>query len=105
MLDSVPCLACVSEHEMLAIMVGILALAMNKTVAEAMADGACFACMSRKQMMQALVVLMGNNLLGERNTAEEVIEMTHCLNCAPDHQLLAAILQMLCSITIAPTQN
>ena len=97
MIDSSPCLSCLSEHEMLAVIVALIALATEKTTAEVMSDSACFTCLSRKQMLQALVTKLGNDLLGERHTVQEVIDSYHCLVCVPDQQLLAAILQQLCA--------
>lgn len=106
LLASSPCLACLSEHEMLAVIVGLMSLAAGKTVAEAMSDSACFNCLSRKQMLHALVTKLGNDLLGERYTVQEVIEQYHCLVCASDQQLLASILQMLCAdFTISAQQQ
>lgn len=96
MLESTPCVACLSEHEMLAVIVGILSLAAGKTVASAMEDSACFTCMSDKQLLQALVVKLGNDVLGERYTVQEVVDQFHCLVCATDKQLKASIMQLLC---------
>lgn len=106
LLASTPCLKCLSEHEMLAVIVGILAIGVGKTNAEAMSDSACFTCMSRKQMLQAIVTILGNQLLGDEHTPQEVVDTYHCLVCATDTQLLAAILQMLCSdVSISLTQR
>lgn len=96
-MNSEPCLQCLSEKELLAALVGILALALDKTFNQALTESACFTCMSEKQMLQAFVTLMGNYLLGENNTAADVVEQMHCLVCAPRHQLLAASLYLLCS--------
>lgn len=106
LLASTPCLQCLSEHEYLAVIVGIMAISAGKTTAEAMTDSNCFACgMSRKQMLQAVVTILGNQLLGERYSAQDVVDSYHCLVCATDTQLLAAILQMLCNdITLSVSQ-
>lgn len=82
---------------MLAVLVAILAMTVNKTVAEVMADSACFNCMSKKQMLQALVTIFGNELLGENATAQEVIDEMHCLVCVDEHKLMAALLQLICN--------
>lgn len=106
LLASTPCLSCLSEHDMLAVIVGIFAVALDKTIPEIMDEGACFSCMSKKQMLQALATILGNQLLGEEHTAQEVIDEMHCLVCVPDQQLLAAILRMFCYyLTITPTQR
>lgn len=97
LLKSTPCVACLSEHELLAVIVGILSLAASKTVAEAMSDSACFTCLSDKQLLQALVVKIGNDALGEEHTVSEVVDQFHCLVCATPKQLKAAIIQLLCA--------
>lgn len=97
LLDSVPCLKCLSEKELQAVLVGILALALDKTFDEALEESACFTCMSEKQMLEAVVILMGNALLGEDATAADVVEQMHCLVCASRKQLLAAIVYLLCT--------
>lgn len=105
LLASTPCLKCLSEHEMIAVIVALMALAAGKTIPEVMSDGACFTCLSDKEMLQALVTKLGNDLLGERYTVQDVIDTYHCLVCAPDKQLRAAILQMLCAdFTVSLTQ-
>ena len=103
LLASTPCLACLSEKQMLSAIVGINAIAMTQAVPDALEASTCFMCMSKKQMLQALVTILGNQLLGERNSAQEVIDATKCIECASEKQLLAAILWQLCNgFTIAP---
>lgn len=97
LLDSSPCLACLSEHEMLAALVGVLALAAGKTAAETMDESKCFTCLSDKQLLQALITKIGNDALGEGNTVQDVIDTFHCLVCATPKQLKAALIQQLCA--------
>lgn len=105
LLASSPCLKCLSEHEMLAVIVGLMGLAAGKANATIMSDSACFTCMSRKEMLQALVTKLGNDLLSDRYTVQEVIDQYHCLVCATDQQLLAAIMQLLCAdLTVSVSQ-
>lgn len=93
LLGSVPCLQCVSEKELLAALVGILATAQSKTGAEALSESACFKCVSRKEMLQMLVTMMGNELVGEAGLAT-VISEYKCLSCADEKTLLAAALYL-----------
>lgn len=97
LLASTPCLACISEKDMLAVIVGIVALNQAKTIAEVMEESVCFRCMSRKQMLQALVTILGSNLLGEGSGAGDVIDDIRCLQCESEHNLLAAILYQFCT--------
>lgn len=85
---------------MLAVLVGIIAIANGKTVAQVMADSACYACLSKKQMLQALVTIAGNNQLGENTTPQEVIDEMHCLICADEKHLLAALLYLTCNYDV-----
>lgn len=103
---SSPCLQCLSEKELWAVIVAILALGAGKTLPQAVEDGACFNCMSRKQMLQALVTLLGNDILGESISAQTVIDQMHCLVCAPESQLMAAALKLWCdNYTFTLDQN
>lgn len=98
LLASTPCLKCLSEHEMLAVLVGILAIQAGKDIPTVMEESACFRCMSKKEMLQAIVTIAGNELLGEVHTPSEVVEQYHCLVCASDKELQAALLKLLCSL-------
>lgn len=99
LLDSTPCLKCLSEHELLAVLVGILAIQAGKDVPTVMDESACFRCMSKKETLQAMVTIAGNGLLGEGRSAADVVESYHCLVCANDVQLRAALLKLLCNLT------
>ena len=81
---------------MLAALVGVLALASGGTAATAMEDAACLTCLSDKQILQAIVTKVGNDVLGERYTVQDVIDAFHCLVCATPKQLKAALIQQLC---------
>lgn len=95
-LASTPCVACLSEKELLAALVAIIAVSKSKTLKQVLEDSACFTCMSDKQLLQAIVVIFGNGLLGETHTIQEVIDEMHCLVCASDKQLKASLVQLLC---------
>jgi hypothetical protein len=99
LMASNPCLACLSEKELLAALVGIFAIAHDLTIADILRNSACYTCLSKKQMLQALVTITGNNLLGESRTVPDVIAMIKCLECSNDKQLLAALLYLVCNDT------
>lgn len=106
LLASSPCLQCVSESDLVAALVGILASAADKTVAEVLEDSACFKCLSEKEMLQALVTVLGNQFIGDREGGvAEVVEDYKCLRCVPKHTLYAAIIYLICTfdqLTIEP---
>lgn len=98
LIASSPCIACVSESEMLATMVGIAALSADRSIADIMKDSACFSCLSKKQMLQALVTILGSDLLGERYTQAQILDEMRCIRrCSNEKQLLSALLYLLCN--------
>ena len=104
LMKSVPCLPCLSVHEMLAALVGIMALAAGKTVPQVMESSKCWKCLNEKQILQAVVTIFGNQLLGARHTPADVAALTNCLKCVSDKELLAALSQLLCAeVTLTPT--
>lgn len=97
LLASNPCIACLSEKEMLAVLVGIIAVQASLPLADVMKDSACFTCMSKKQMLHSLVTIFGSEILGAGNSAQTVIDEMHCLVCATDQQLYAALTYLICT--------
>jgi hypothetical protein len=56
-------------------------------------------------MLQAAVSIIGNGVLGERSSAQDVIDEYHCLVCATDKALWAALLKLVCdagTFTVQP---
>ena len=97
LIASSPCLACLSEKEMIGALVGIAAISAEVEIPAVLKASACFDCLSKKQMLQALVTIAGNDLLGEETTPQEVIDDIVCLECAGEKKLLAALLYLLCN--------
>jgi len=100
LMASNPCLACLSEKELLAALVGIFAISEDLTIAQMLKSSACYKCLSKKQMLQALVTISGNNMLGESRTVPDVIAMIKCLECSDEKSLLAALLWFICNSTV-----
>ena len=100
LLASNPCLACLSEKELLAALVGIFAISADLTIANVLKNSACYTCLSKKQMLQALVTITGNNLLGQERTVPDVITNIRCLECSNEKQLFAALLYLICNVTV-----
>jgi hypothetical protein len=98
LIAAVPCLACLSDNEMLAVLVGILATAADVDQTTLLTSSACYTCLSKKQMLQALVTIAGSDLLGPENTPDTILEQVKCLRqCSNEKQLLAALLSLLCN--------
>lgn len=91
-----PCFECLSEKELLAVLVFVFVTANRSNIAQALVDSACFTCMSKKQMLQSLVSLLANTYLSGQ-TIDQIKEEMKCLECASDNQLRAALLQQFCT--------
>lgn len=99
LLEKYSCLACLSEHELLAVITLAMAQASRtyeSGVASLLADSACYTCLSKKQMLQAGAAIIGNMGLSD-HTVPEIVELIKCLQCASDRTLWAAILFLLCT--------
>ena len=98
-----PCLACYSELELLAALVAIGVIASGdygqhgENIGQLMKDSACFTCISKKQMLQILVELMGEQWLDEFDV-QDVLKLLRCLRCSNQKQLMAAFLFLLCKL-------
>lgn len=104
LMASSPCLACFSDKELLVALVAILIAAKGTTVDQVMKDSACFTCLTKKQMKQGFVTIMGNELLGEASSQDAILALMRCLRCANDTQLNAAALYLICQLTISTGQ-
>lgn len=108
LLDTFPCLACLSEKELLAVMVYTLSTqtdySLPDDVPELMRDSACYACMSDKEMLQATAAMQASLFL-EGKTVEEVRDTVKCLICATPKQLKAAMTLLLCQSALSQFMN
>lgn len=98
-----PCLNCLSDKELLGVLVGILIQANDTTVKAALQKSACFTCLTRKQMKQGLVTIM-NEGLGGATTLSKAVAMLSSLRNVDETRLNATALYLLCQlrITIPP---
>lgn len=96
LIDTNPCFQCLSEKELLAVLVFVFVTANQSNIAQALVDSACFTCMSKKQMLQAVVSILANTYLSGQ-TIDEIKQEMKCLECASDNQLRAALLQQFCA--------
>lgn len=96
LIDTNPCLNCISEKELMAVLMYAFAHANDHTVAEALQNGACLTCLSKKQRLAAWVTIIANELLSDM-TVPEIIEAIKCLECASDTQLQASLLAEACA--------
>lgn len=102
----IPCLSCLSEKELLTVLVFILASADSYSLPtdtnQLLADSACFTCLSDKQLFQALITAVANEFLRESLTVEEGAAAVKCLQCANPKQLKAALVYLLCQLFSTP---
>jgi hypothetical protein len=104
LLASNPCLDCYGEVELLAALVGVLAMNAGTSIPQLAEDASCFKCMSKKQFLQAFVTIVGNQVLGERYSAQDVIDQYHCLTCYSELELKAMLLSLICALTVTVEQ-
>ena len=97
LLKASPCLICLSEHDLLAIIVVALAQA-SQTYADDTAlllkDSVCYTCLSKKQMLVGFTAMVANQGLNGL-TQSEIMEKIKCLQCASPQQLRAAFLYLI----------
>lgn len=97
LLKAKPCLSCLSEHELMAVLV--LALAQkNDTYAnnlpKLMTDSVCYTCMSKKQLLEAFTAMVVNQALNGKTTSQ-LVALTKCIRCAKPQQLRAALVYLI----------
>lgn len=105
LLEDYKCLACLSEKELLAVLV----LVANQLIGtynlpeeldDLFSDSACFTCLSDKQKFQAIISAM-STVAYERSgkTIDEVRDEIKCMLCAPPGVLKGAAVLLLCQLT------
>lgn len=97
LLDTYPCLACLSESELKAVIVVALAEQLRLTTDEILENSACFKCLSKKQMLQAATAIIGNEYLSDM-TVSAIREKIKCLLCANPDAVNAALTYGLCRL-------
>ena len=101
LLKLAPCLACLSDHELLALLVYAMAQESStyaNSTANVVKDSNCLTCMSKKQLLQAMVSLIGFEFLRGMSVATARNKIK-CLTCLSDHRLEAAFVYLLCDYT------
>ena len=92
-----PKLGVMSETENLAVAVQVLADTLGLSANQIINESACFACMSEKDMLQALVTKLVADL------GSGVVPAIPALQNLPQKPLMAAIVYGLCKCTITKT--
>lgn len=100
--NAIPCLQCLSEQELMDVLVFILASAAGYSLPtdtnKVMSDSACFTCLNDKQLMQAAITAIGYEYLERNFTEAEGAAAIKCLRCANPKQLKAAVVYLLCKL-------
>lgn len=110
-----PCLACLSEKDLLAVLVYSMAQVTNENadpdvnysanMPRLLADSACWMCLSKKQMLQALVGMMANLFVAGKTVAQ-LRDAIKCMQCGSQKQLQAAFMFLFCTeFQIVPTET
>lgn len=101
-LEKFKCLECGSESQLLLVL--LLALAKNRHAGytmpddtnQLMQDSACWACLSDKQLLQAVVSTVSEWV--EDEDWQPLVEEARCIQCANPKQIKAAIAFLICKI-------
>lgn len=101
LLETYSCLQCLSEKELLAVLVLALSDNAGETVTETLENSACYTCLSDKQKVQAITAIFGDTFLS-RYTVTEIRENIKCLLCATPAQMKAALVYLLCQYFESP---
>lgn len=97
LVSHIPCLNCLSDKELLAVLLYIFVQANGHTVTQALTNGACFNCLGeKKQRLVALITVLSDYFL-RGVSVPTMIEQMKCLECAPDSQITAALLSEICT--------
>ena len=88
-----PCLNCVSEKRLKAIIVYVMRNSVGLSLPDLTAKSACFMCMSRKDMLEALTAMIANQLL-PGVTGRNLAALVPCKICDSDKQLEAMMLYL-----------
>jgi len=95
-LETFKCLSCLSESDLLKVMLVVLADASTSgytlpgDTAQLLEDSACWACLSDKQLLQAQVSALAEDI-ETGTTLEEFRNKIKCLLCAQPKQIRAAV--------------
>lgn len=107
-LSTYKCLACLSTTELLMLLVVILADAggtytLPDDLSTLMQDAACWGCLSDKQLLQASVSALAQDIEADA-TLDEIRAKIACLKCANPGQIKSAIAMLICqnSSTLTP---
>lgn len=102
-LKQYPCLQCLSEKELKAVLVLALAEAVSDTVPEILEASKCLTCLSPKQRLQSLVSILGGVYLSG-STVTEIREDIKCLICGSDTMIDSALLYEICKLFTSLSQ-
>ena len=109
LLNTFPCLQCYSKTELKQVLVMLLAelsesYEMPGSTNQVMKDSACFTCLSEKQLLQAMVSTLAQQVGWESTDFNDIKDKIKCLNCANPKQIDAAITYLVCLNTTVITQ-
>lgn len=106
LLSQIPCLACLSEKDLQAVLLYILSTQTDYSLPDDLKtliqDSSCVACFSKKEMLQTIISALANEFVtGE--TIPEIRDSMKCLQCATPQQIQAAITYLIIQVfTMSP---
>lgn len=92
-----PCLNCLSDKLLWAIIMYAFATQNNRTTAESLANSACYNCLGdQKQFLVSLVTIFADEFLAGVSV-DDIIDNIKCLDCTSEKQIKSALLYEICS--------
>ena len=100
LMDTYKCLKCLSDSELLALFVIILAdqegtYTLPDDLDLLLKDAACFTCLGDRQLLQAGIAAMANDIEADA-TVPELREKIKCLLCAPPRVIKGLLAYITC---------
>ena len=93
LLNAKPCLMCLSEKELKAIIVHAMRTVAGLTLAQTNLNASCYGCLSKKQMLAILTELITNQLV-PGVSVHDLLKEVRCSACGSEKQIEAAMLYL-----------
>lgn len=97
-----PCMECLTEKELLAVIVYILTVKGNYDLSEdldqLMIDSACQACLTDKQMLQVITAMLAYWAGLQNSSMSDIRADVKCLLCAEPRKVKGLLVYLICQL-------
>ena len=102
LLNIYPCMECLTEKELFAVIVYILAYKagydLSEDLNDLMSDSACQSCMTDKQMMEAVASMLAYWAGLQSTSMSEIRADVKCLLCAEPRKVKGLLVYLICQL-------